>query len=139
MKSTLHKIGRKFGKRACERFSIPGATISWVYRGQGTFPEEDTPLSDISRNGLSFLTNDPPEVDSTIHARLQFPKDPGQLELFGRTVYSIFRGPGLTYEYRIGVELSPFSQEEKDNTLESQKVIEQLEETYGKRLETQDI
>lgn len=132
-------MSRKFGKRAHDRFSIPGATVSWVYRGQGPFPEETTPLSDLSRNGFSFLTNTPPEVNSEIHILISLPRNPGHLELFGKTVYSVFRGPGLTYEYRVGAQLEPFSQDEEENNAESQKDIEELEDLYGKHMETQDI
>jgi hypothetical protein len=135
----MNKMGRKFGKRAYDRFSIPGATISWVYRGQSPFPEETTPLSDLSRNGFSFLTNAPPEVNSEIHILIVLPKYPGQLELFARIVYSVFRGPGLTYEYRVGAEMKPFSEDGEDNGLDSQRAIEELEDLYGKHLETQDI
>ena len=139
MKSPLNKMARKFGKRAHDRFSIPGATVAWVYRGQGPFPEETTPLSDLGRDGFSFLSNAPPEVNSEICILISLPRDPGQLELIGRTVYSVFRGPGLTYEYRVGAQLKPFSQNEKEDEQESQKAIEELEGLYGKHLETEDI
>ena len=139
MKSSINKINRKFGRRAHDRFSIPGATVSWINNGKKNFPEESTPLSDISMSGLSLLTNNPPEENSDICIRINFPKEPGQLKLYGSTVYSIFRGPGLTYEYRVGVKLSPFSETEGDNSPESQKVLAQLEQMYGKHLETQDF
>jgi hypothetical protein len=139
MKSHSNKTSRKFGKRAYDRFSIPGATVSWVYRGNGPFPEETTPLSDLSRNGFSFLTNTPPEVNSEIDVLIALPKNPGQLELTGRTVYSVFRGPGLTYEYRVGAQFKPFAPDPGENSPESQKAIEELEDLYGKHLETEDI
>jgi hypothetical protein len=139
MKSTLHKVGRKSGRRAYERFSIPGANVCWAPDGQETFPEETTPLSDLSRNGVSFLSNNPPEVNMDIRIRINLPKRPGRLELRGSTVYSVFRGPGLTYEYRIGVHLKPFSETEGDNSPESEKAMEKLEQIYGKHFETQDI
>ncbi|MEJ2110999.1 MAG: PilZ domain-containing protein [Acidobacteriota bacterium] len=139
MKNSFHKIGRKFGRRAHERFSIPGANITWTPKGQETFPKETTPLSDISRNGVSFLTNNTPDEAEEIAIRINLPKQPGRLELLGITVYSIYRGPGLTYEYRVGVKLKPFSAAEGNNSIESKKAIEKLEETYGKHLETQDI
>ena len=139
MKSSFHKVSRKFGRRTFDRFSVPGATVSWMNKGKKDFPEENTPLSDISMNGLSFLTNNPPEETTGIHICINFPKEPGQLRLFGTTVYSLFRGPGLTYEYRVGVKLSPFSKKDGNNSLESQKVIAKLEQIYGKRLETQDF
>jgi len=139
MKSTLHKIGRKFGRRSHDRFSIPGATISWSYIGKENSPDETMPLSDISRFGLSLLTNTPPEICSDVILKIDLPRKLGNLELFGSTVYSIFRGPGLTYEYRVGVALKPFSDAEGDNSLQAEEVIAKLEELYGKHMEEQDI
>ena len=139
MKSTIHKFGRKFGRRVHDRFSIPGATISWKPIDQDSFPEETLPLSDISKFGLSLLTNTPPQVNSVISLRINLPKEPPRLDLFGKVVYAIFRGPGLTYEYRVGVQLSPFSETEGDNSLEMQQKIQELEQMYGKRLDIVDI
>ena len=139
MKSSLHKLGKKFGRRVHDRFSIQGATISWKYLDHDSFPEETLPLSDISRFGLSFLANTPPEVDAIVSLRILLPKNSEILDLTGKVVYAIFRGPGLTYEYRVGVELKPFSENEGDNPLELQQKIEELEQMYGKRLEMIDI
>jgi hypothetical protein len=139
MKSTYQKTNHKSGRRAYERLSIPGATLCWRYMDQSSFPDETLPLSDISRFGVAFLTNTPPEEDSDISLRINFPKPPNPLELYGKVVYSIFRGPGLTYEYRVGVHLKPFSAAEGDNPLQSQEVIDELEQMYRKKLDTQDI
>ena len=67
------------------------------------------------------------------------PKNSEILDLIGKVVYAIFRGPGLTYEYRVGIELKPFSENEGDNPPELQQKIEELEQMYGKRLEMIDI
>ena len=138
MKSTLHKISRKFCQRELERFSIAGATVSWAYTNQDSFPDETSPLSDISRHGLSFLTNNPPTVDSDIVLWVNLPKQPERLELQGRTIYAILRGPNLTYEYRVGVKLKPYSENDGDISTASQEVIAELEQTYGKRMDKQE-
>jgi hypothetical protein len=106
---------------------------------QDSFPDETMPLSDISRFGLSLLANTPPEVNSVVSLRIILPKQNESLDLIGKVVYAIFRGPGLTYEYRVGIELNPFSASEGDNPPELQQKIEELEQTYGKRLEMIDI
>jgi hypothetical protein len=139
MKSNYQKTNHKSGRRAYERLSIPGVTLSWKYMDESSFPDETLPLSDISRFGVAFLTNTPPEEDSDISLRINFPKPPKLLELYCKVIYSIFRGPGLTYEYRVGVNLKPFSGAEGDNLPQSQEVIEELEQMYGKKLNTQDI
>ncbi len=134
MKSTIHKISRKFGYRGSDRFSIPGAKISWKSVDQDCFPDEKLPLSDVSVLGLSLLTNNPPEVNADITLRITVPKKSGSLDLRGKVVHSTFRGPGLTYEYRVGVEFNPFSENKGENPPEMQKAIEELEQVYGKRL-----
>jgi len=139
MKSSLHKIGKKFGRRVYDRFSIPGATVSWKNMDQDSFPDESLPLSDISRFGLSLLSNTPPEVNSDVSLRILLPKHSEILDLTGKVVYAIYRGPGLTYEYRVGIELKLFSENEGDNPPGVQQKIEELEQMYGKRLEMIDI
>jgi len=136
---TFQKMSRKLGQREHERFSILGATVSWRNMDQTSFPAETWPLSDISSSGVSLLTNNPPDVDSDISLRINLPKKPEHIELYGRVIYSIFRGPGLTYEYRIGIQLNPFSTTEGDNSSQAREAIEKLERMYGKKLETQDI
>ena len=139
MKSSLHKIGKKFGRRVYDRFSIPGATISWKNMDQDSFPDESLPLSDMSRFGLSLLSNTPPEVNSVVFLRILLPKHSEILDLMGKVVYAIYRGPGLTYEYRVGIDLKPFSENEGDNPPGVLQKIEELEQMYGKRLEMIDI
>lgn len=139
MKSAFQKFGRKGNQRAHDRFSIPGATISWKTLKQDAFPEETLPLSDISRFGLSLLTNAPPEVNSSVSLQVNLPKKPKRLDLLGKVIYAIMRGPGLTYEYRVGIKLKPFSGRKGDNPPELQEKIEQLEKIYGKRLNAVDI
>ncbi|MBN2319888.1 MAG: PilZ domain-containing protein [Acidobacteria bacterium] len=139
MKSTLQKFSRKFGRRTHDRFSIPGATVSWKPMDRDAFPEETLPLSDISRFGLSLLANTPPQVNSIIALRINLPREPEKFDLLGKVVYAIFRGPGLTYEYRVGIQLQPFSETEGDNPPELQQKIQELEQMYGKRFDQVDI
>ena len=135
----IQKMSRKFGRRAKNRFSIPGATVSWAYKEEEIPAEETTPLSDISLNGLSLLTNTPPQEGSDIFLRVNLPKQPGCVDFHARTIYSMFRGPGLTYEYRVGTQFKPFSDAEGDNAPQSKEILEELEQLYGKRMEVQDV
>jgi Tfp pilus assembly protein PilZ len=139
MKSNMNKIGRKFGRRSHDRFSVPGTTVAWSYADRESSHDETSPLSDLSEFGLAFLTNHPPEVEADVHLMVNLPKHPEQIVLHGRTIYVIPRGPGLTYEYRVGVQLRPFADNEGDNSPQVLEVIQELEQMYGKRLEEQDI
>jgi hypothetical protein len=129
----LKDLSRKFGQRAFIRFTVPGAAVSWMPEGQKAFSEENMPLSDISRGGLSFLANEPPATGSNIFLKIFLPQNNETLELLGRVVYSNSRGPGLIYRYRVGVELKAFVQSEGGNPPQSLKVIEAFEMKYGMR------
>jgi hypothetical protein len=120
--------------RTCARFSIPGATVSLRMKRFGLEkPAEDTqerlPLIDISRGGLSFLTDSPPRRSHiSIMVRYSDTEDPIPLE--GNVSYSLVRGAGLSYRYRVGVEFIPFSPRRGHNTIESLTRLERLEATY---------
>jgi len=133
MNLNLQALGRKLGRRAHDRFVVPGAVVSWVPIGQKSIAPETSPLSDISRGGLSLLTNEPTTVGSEITLRLFLPKKTVSLDLLGKVIYCNARGPNLTYGYRIGVELMPFAKTAGCNSLQSLDTIEALERTYGKR------
>ena len=126
-------LARKSDRRTHDRFVVPGAAVSWVPRSQEFLPDETWPLSDISKGGLSFLTNDPPTVGLEISLLVFLPTKTQTLELIGTVVYSIPRGPGLTYAFRVGVELKPFAQSDGGNSVESLDVIETLKRFYGRR------
>jgi Tfp pilus assembly protein PilZ len=79
------------------------------------------------------LTNDPPTVGSDISLVVLLPAKTQTLELLGTVVYSIPRGPRLTYGYRVGVELKPFAQSDDGNSVESLDMLETLKRTYGSR------
>lgn len=133
MSLAFQGLGRKFGRRAFRRFAVPGAAVSWAPTARKSVAGETWPLSDIGRGGLSLLTNNPLAAGSEISILVFLPKKTQPFELLGKVAYSIARGPGLTYRYRVGVEFRPFAQSEGCNPLQSLKAIEALERTYGKR------
>ncbi len=131
--SALAKLGRQLGIRACNRFTIPGATVSWTANGQESGPDKFWPLSDISAKGLSFLTNDPLPVKSELLFVIALPNHTDTLEVRGEVAYSTPRGPRLTYGYRVGVEFESFAQPENGNSASAPEAIKALERIYGKR------
>jgi Tfp pilus assembly protein PilZ len=133
MNLNIQALGRRLGRRAHDRFTVPGAVVSWAPIWQKSIITETSPLSDISRGGLSLLTNGPTAVGSEITLRLFLPGKTGSFDLLGKVIYCNPRGPSLTYGYRIGVELMPFTQTVGYNSLQTLNTIEALERTYGKR------
>jgi hypothetical protein len=131
MDFVLKDLGRKLGRRAHERCSVPGALVSWMLEGQESFPDARWPMSDISRAGLSFLTNEPPEIGSTVSIRIFLPQNE-TIELNGSVVYSLPRGPRLTYRYRVGVESKAIAQLEAEHSPHLLKIIEASERKNAK-------
>lgn len=133
MNFDLQQLRRKLGRREFDRFTIPGAVVSCMRTGQESFPDARCPLSDISKAGLSFLTNEPPDIGSSVSLRVFLPQDQEALELSGIVVYCIPRGPRLTYRYRVGVESNILSQFEGEKSPKLLKTIEDSERKHGKR------
>jgi hypothetical protein len=120
---------RKYG-----RFVVPGATISYKERSfwhrKGLASEERSPVVNISRKGLAFLTDIPPKTNR-VTLLFSYSEKEEPISFEGRVVYSVPRGSGLDYRYRVGVEFSPFSARKGHNSLLSLGVLNSLEKTHG--------
>jgi hypothetical protein len=105
-------------RRICQRFAIPGATIS--YRKEGLFApkkkteEEFCPVLDISRGGVRFLTQKPLKFKSRIHVQLTVPGERVPLDFKGRVRWSTFNS-GKSYKYQAGVQFNPYGLEKGQN------------------------
>ena len=133
MNFELRELSRKLGRRAFRRFAIPGTSVSWKLYGAEAFSETGLPLSDLSRGGFSFLANELPPLGSEISVQIVLPQIKEALEVLGRVIYAIPRGPRLTYRYRVGVEMISFAASAGANSSPSSEIIEAFEQKYGKR------
>jgi hypothetical protein len=119
--------------RKAVRFSIPGATVELEDAAAGRMARhqglERSPVVDLSRGGLSFLTNIPPKQGRVLLG-LVYSEEEEPILLQGRIVYSMPRGTPLSYRYRIGVEFAPFSHHKWHNSLEALCRLEKLEALY---------
>lgn len=121
-------------RRKCARFSVQGATVSyrtlsfWLHFLAPS--DESCPVIDLSKGGLSFLTNRPPWKGKDISLLLHCAdwKDP--LSLKGKVVH-VGISPGKSYTYRIGAEFKPFDGEERGNPLESLEKLDALEKAHA--------
>ena len=120
-------------RRKCERFIIPGSTISYKVHGllqrHQSFSDNLHPVCDISKGGLSFLTDTPlkEEKEVSILLHVSEKEDPVQLE--GKIVY-VMLNTGVSYRYRIGVRFKPFGNREGLNSLECLNRLDELEKTF---------
>ena len=105
-------------RRVCQRFNIPGATIS--YRKEGLFAsktrsdEEFCPVLDLSRGGVRFLTQKPLKFKSRILLQLTVPGERAPIDLRGRVRWSTFNA-GKSYKYQAGVQFNPYGLEKSQN------------------------
>jgi len=113
-------------QRTCVRFKIPGATVSYEFKGQ---VEEFSPLIDISRGGLKFMGKKPPDIHSEVTLNISIPGETIPLTLFGKVQW-------ISYleekdQYFIGVQFNPYGENEKENYPGNMVKIIALEQKYA--------
>jgi hypothetical protein len=121
--------------RESARFVVPGATISCKKSGfwhpKNDFAsDEKLPVADIGKHGMSFLTDNIPRL-SRISLLLQYSDHEDVICLKGRVVYSLPRGIGHSYRYRVGVRFDSFSTKKNDNSIEALRILERLEKDHN--------
>lgn len=120
-------------QRGCDRFVVPGATISFHrdghwWRGKKSSVESRCPVSDLSKGGLAFYSDIPLPSDSKISLLLNVSEDEGAIQLAGRVAYCVPRGVGHDYRYRVGVRFNPFGTRYGHNPPQSLKALGKLQE-----------
>jgi hypothetical protein len=105
-------------RRLCQRFKIPGATISYkkekLFSSGASFDEEFCPVLDISRGGVRFLTQRLLKFKSKVLLQISIPGERIPLGLKGRVRWSTFN-PGKSYKYQAGVQFNPYGEEKNQN------------------------
>jgi hypothetical protein len=122
-------------RRSCERFDIPGALVSYRQEGflrSGKYHEESSPLFDVSRGGLRFVSDTLLKVDMKVTVRITVPEGDVPLELRGRVRW-VDVNPGRSYKYQIGVQFAPYGNGKGENDPEVLRQIIALETRALKR------
>ncbi len=120
-------------RRVCQRFTIPGATVS--YKKEGLFAaraksdEEFCPVLDLSRGGVRFLTQKPLKFKSRLFIQLTVPGERVPLDIRGRVRWSTFNA-GKSYKYQAGVQFSPYGLEKGHNVPQTLTRIVALETKF---------
>jgi hypothetical protein len=117
-------------RRLCQRFSIPGATVSYrkerLFASKSGTDEEFCPVLDLSRGGVRFLTQKPQKFKTKIAQQLAIPGERVPIELKGRVRWSTFNA-GKSYKYQAGVQFNPYGLEKDQNVPQSLNRIVALE------------
>lgn len=120
-------------RRACQRFSIPGAAVTYkipsLFRRNQPFTNTLYPVVDLSRGGLSFLHNTPLKENKKISLLLHISEKEAPLLLEGKIIY-VLLNQGGSYRYRIGIRFNPFGIKEGFNKLDALKRLEDLEKIF---------
>jgi hypothetical protein len=120
-------------RRLCQRFKIPGATISYtrqklLFSSKG-FNEEFCPVLDISRGGVRFLTQKPLKFKAKVVLQISIPGERIPLSLKGHIRWSSFN-PGKSYKYQAGVQFNAYGEKKDQNYPGSLVKIIALEQKF---------
>ena len=120
-------------RRLCQRFKIPGATVSYrkasLFSSRTRIDEEFCPVLDLSRGGVRFLTQKPLKFKSKIVVQLSIPGERTPLDLKGRVRWSTFNA-GKSYKYQAGVQFNPYGLERDQNVPQTLTKIVALESKF---------
>ncbi len=108
-------------KRACPRFNIPGAMVSYgkirLFGRRSHWLERSCLVIDLSRGGIRFLTRESPALGSKLFIELTWPEEKDSLLLLG-TVRWMAEYPGDQFRCYVGVQFQPYGQGKKFNPVE---------------------
>ena len=105
-------------RRACIRFEIPGATVSYKIKKRifekHEFEEEFCPLLDMSRGGLRFFAQKTLKIGAPVSIEISIPGERVPLAISGRVRWSA-PNIGKSFKYRMGVQFSPYGEKKGQN------------------------
>jgi len=120
-------------RRLCQRFRIPGATISYtrqkLFFPPKGFDEEFCPVLDISRGGVRFLTQKSLKFKAKVILQISIPGERIPLNLKGHIRWSSFN-PGKSYKYQAGVQFNAYGEKKDQNYPGSLVKIIALEQKF---------
>lgn len=118
-------------KRTCKRFEIPGATISYEFK---EYSEEFSPLRDISRGGVKFMSKNPLEINADITLKISVPGERIPLTLHGKIRWISFIES--KDQYQVGIQFNPYGEKEGHNYPGNLVKIISLEQKFATKEET---
>lgn len=118
-------------KRRCQRFELPGATVSYRRKRLFSSPEdadeEYCPVLDLSLGGLRFLSQKPLKSYQKIYLKVSVPDEEPPLKLEGQVIWG-YPWPKPDYKYQIAVKFNPYGRRKGENSPETMARIKALEE-----------
>ena len=120
-------------RRACPRFTIPGALVRYqksrLFGKRTEWDEQSCRLFDLSRGGVRFLSKESPPLDAKVDLELTVPEEKNPLRLAGISRW-VADHQGDEFRYFVGVQFNPYGNSRKHNPLESLDQIIGLENLF---------
>jgi Tfp pilus assembly protein PilZ len=123
-------------KRACPRFVVPGAVVSYgrirLFGRRTGWLERSCLAVDLSRGGIRFLTRESPSIGAKLFIQLTWPDEREPLDLRG-TVRWMAEYPGEAFRFYVGVQFHPYGEGQKYNPVQNLDRIIGLENRHLKQ------
>lgn len=105
-------------KRLCQRFMIPGATVSYrkerLLGSRKEFDEEFCPLQNISRGGVSFSCRSHLKPGTALTIQISIPGEMVPLTQLGEVRWSAGQD-NATFPFKVGVQFHPYGNQKGQN------------------------
>jgi PilZ domain len=132
----------KLNKRACGRFRVPGATVRTMRKKtlfrKAAYGPESSPLLDLSRGGVRFLTSAKLPLDAPVTIEMTIPGEDTPLVVLGHVRW-FAPHPDPIFKYQFGVQIDPYGDKEGYNPPEILDRIIALEQTSAVESEVQEV
>lgn len=132
----------KLEKRSCGRFRIPGATVrtkrkKTLFR-KDEYEHESSPLLDLSRGGVRFLTSAKLPLDAPVTIEMTIPGEDAALVVLGHVRW-FAPHPDPIFKYQFGIQIDPYGDKEGYNPPEILDRIIALEQSSAAESEVPEV
>ena len=105
-------------KRGCGRFRVPGAIVrtkrkKGLFRKEG-FSQESSPLLDLSRGGVRFLTSAKLPLDAPVTLEIAIPGEEAPIVALGHVRW-FAPHPDPVFRFQFGVQIDPYGDKDGYN------------------------
>jgi hypothetical protein len=118
--------------RVCQRFSVPGATLSYRLH-RFLRPDKDfvevCPVLDLAKGGVGFLTNTWLRPRQKLLLFLTFAAGEAPIQLKAKVVYCI-QSIETSRRNHVGVAFMPFAPGRRHNSREALQALDRLEKIH---------
>jgi len=124
--------GKPAERRACGRFTVPGAHVAFSEDGGWGFrkrrlSEQRCELRDLCRGGVRFIAHGEPPAGQRLSLVITVPGEPEPLQLESRVAWSLFNTSGT---YHVAVAFTPYGSAPGDNDPAILDRLVEIEDRY---------